>query len=66
MRLSRLFRRHRHQWVNRSVLHGTYAVIPGPATLILQACACGELRTTTLNGHWPARQLLPPATTKGE
>jgi hypothetical protein len=57
--LRRLF--HRHRWTAKSVAHGAYAIVPGPATIILSTCPCGEHRTRTINGHWPAQLFLPPA-----
>lgn len=63
-RLRRLF--HRHTWTAKCVAHGDYAIVPGLATIVLSVCPCGEHRTETLNGHWPAKLFLPPANHQGE
>ena len=63
-RLRRLF--HRHRWTGKSVAHGEYAIGPGVATVVLSVCECGEHRTETLAGHWPAELLLPPANHQGD
>jgi hypothetical protein len=61
-RLRRLF--HRHRWTAKSVAHGEYAIVPGLATIVLSVCECGEYRTETINGHWPAKLFLPSTSTQ--
>ena len=42
-----------HRWVAVAVTHGTFVVITGDATAVLQRCTkCGDVRTKSLNGHW--------------
>jgi hypothetical protein len=48
---------HRHRWESIAAVAGVYVFGGGEGTVILQRCACGRVRTETINGKWSLQQL---------
>lgn len=48
---------HQHKWEVVAVTNGTFVLLGGIGTNILQRCECGKVQTETINGYWTLEQV---------